>query len=635
MTSDVENQLQQLKKLIQMERLEDQKIFTQMVLDTPIEEKKARGVTCYPIVINKEYLGLGGKLVLEISSQPKTNHLFTSGAVISLFAEKGRGKKNPFIGAIVASVENNNIVICLHEDELPEWADSSSLGIDLGNDEKTFIQMEEAIDKVISAKNCRLQELRDAIFGVSSPKFYTKNNTINLDHLNVSQKEAVDKTLYAQDIAIIHGPPGTGKTTTLIASICETLKTENQVLVCAPSNAAVDLLTVKLIECDVDVIRLGHPARIQPHILESTLDAKILKHRDHKILKKWRKEVLDLRAQALKFHKHFDRQKRQERKEKFQESRLLLKEIERLEKAMCNDVLHKSQAIICTLTVANSKILQNIEFPVVFIDEAAQALEGACWIPITKARKVVMAGDHCQLPPTVKSRQASKEGLGVSLMEKCAQRQEIATLLKVQYRMHQQIMDYSNRVFYDNKLEADLSVKERSLGKKISVVDFVDTAGCGFEEECNQKNKSRYNPGEAKVLFQHFNRLLTEIDYHELSVGIISPYKEQVLYLRDRLLEQVKIRDSIGSRLSINTIDSFQGQERDIIYISLVRSNNNGEIGFLKDIRRMNVAMTRAKKKLVVIGDSATISSESFYCDFLEYIEEIESYTSAWEFMDM
>ena len=634
-TQTTKEELQQLLTLIEIERKEDNRLFVEMVLETSIEEKKSRGISWYPVVINKEYLGLGGTLVVEVETKDATSHLFSNGAVVSVFAEKGRGRKNPFIGGVVQSVEKNVMTICLYSDELPEWIEDGNLGVDLGNDEKTFIQMEEAVHQVIEAKNNRLQELRDVILGDTAPKFSLLCD-VTVEGLNSSQQMAVKHVLRANDVAVIHGPPGTGKTTTMVQCICETLKMHRQVLVCAPSNTAVDLLAAKLIAQNIEVLRLGHPARVNHEVLDSTIDSKMLRHGEYKLLKKWRKEVQDLRAQATKYHKNFDRHKREQRKQNFQEARLLVREIQRLEKEICREILRETQAIVCTLTGANHELLKNYEFEVLFIDEAAQALEGACWIPITKARKVVMAGDHFQLPPVVKSVEANERGLGISLMEKCTSRHDVATMLQVQYRMHQHIMNYSNRVFYDNKLQADESVKKRCIDG-IAVVDFIDTAGCGYEEEVNPQTKSRYNPGEAQVLFVHLRGLINKLKENDdqlgsLSVGIISPYKEQVHYLKEKSFEHMKIYEAFGPRLSINTIDGFQGQERDIIYISLVRSNDRGEIGFLKDIRRMNVAMTRAKQKLVVIGDSATICAEDFYSDFVAYIDEIDSYTSAWEF---
>ncbi|BBM83211.1 AAA domain-containing protein [Candidatus Uabimicrobium amorphum] len=630
-------ELQKILELIEVERKEDNRLFVEMVLETSIEERKSRGITWYPITINKEYLGLGGTFVIEIETKDKNaeHNSFSNGAVVSLFAEKGRGKKNPFVGGVVKNVEKNTMTICLYSDELPEWMEDDKLGVDLGNDEKTFVQMQEAVRRVIEAKNNRLEELRDVILGSTPPKFSSLPRTV-VEGINPSQQLAVDKVLCAADVAVIHGPPGTGKTTTMVKSICETLKVHEQVLVCAPSNTAVDLLAAKLIEQNIEVLRLGHPARVHRDVLDNTIDAKMLRHGDYKLLKKWRKEIQDLRAQATKYHKNFDRHKREQRKQQFLEARSLVREVQRLEKEICREILRETQAVVCTLTGANHELLKNCEFEVVFMDEAAQALEGASWIPIVKARKVIMAGDHLQLPPVVKSVEADKNGLGISLMEKCTTRQDVAVMLDTQYRMHQRIMNYSNRVFYNQKLQADRSVKERCLANEISVVDFIDTAGCGYEEQINPQTKSRYNPGEAQVLFTHMRGLIRLLSADEemlgkLSVGIISPYKEQVRYLKEKSFEHMKIYEVFGPRLSINTIDGFQGQERDIIYISLVRSNSNSEIGFLKDIRRMNVAMTRAKQKLVVIGDSATICAEDFYNGFVEYIEEIDSYTSAWE----
>jgi predicted DNA helicase len=356
-----------------------------------------------------------------------------------------------------------------------------------------------------------------------------------------------------------------------------------------------------------------------------------------------RKQADEYNRLAHKYKRHFGKAEREQRKLILAEARKLSKEANTTEKYIIDSIFEKAQVITCTLVGAANRIMGNKLFQTVFIDEAAQALEPATWIPILKASRVVFAGDHCQLPPTVKSLKAGKEGLGVTLFEKCIARQQVAVMLNVQYRMHQDIMQFSNRVFYHNELKAHESVAQRVLGKDEWLAQpftFIDTAGCGYEEKFNPQTQSVSNPEEANLLLRYLQELMSHIPYpteesiaDNLRIGIISPYRAQVEYLQENLPDYELLAAS-KAFISIGTVDGFQGQERDIICISLVRSNDRNEIGFLQDVRRMNVALTRAKMKLIVIGDSATLANHPFYKDFLSYVEEINAYKSAWEFME-
>ena len=455
--------------------------------------------------------------------------------------------------------------------------------------------------------------------------------------MNETQQEAVHKILSANELAIVHGPPGTGKTTTLVQAIKAIIKQDHkQVLVSAPSNAAVDLLSEKLSEQGLNVVRVGNPAKVSERQLALTLDSKMSEHSSIKEIKRLKKQAREFRDMAHKYKRSFGPAEREQRKALFTEAKNISKEIERTEQYIVDDVLSKADIITATLVGTNHYTVRNLRFHTVVIDEAGQALEPACWIPILKAQKVIMAGDHWQLPPTIKSAEAAKE-LSITLLEKCvALHPEAVVLLQQQYRMHEQIMGFSSKIFYENRLQAHSSVGNQLLFPTDKPAIFIDTAGCSFDEK--REGTSLSNPEEATFLIKHLTNYVDELKAHYTAdsfptIAVISPYKHQVEILKEHILSSPL--KELGKAITINTIDSFQGQERDVVYISMTRSNQESSIGFLSDIRRMNVAMTRAKKKLVVIGDSATISQFKFYADFISYIQENDGYVSAWEFMDL
>jgi ATP-dependent RNA/DNA helicase IGHMBP2 len=640
------DRLVHLRKLLKIERDEDFNQYKEHFSRNNINYRKANGVTWYPVVITNTEIGFGEYLSIEIERTTNHNepHLFSGGKMAALFSNNHTDAEH--IQGTVKIIGPNKIRLALNIEELPDWCDDGKLGINLLFDETSYKEMDIAMEKVIEASNSRLAHLRDVLYKVKKPQFDNTQEKVVVEGLNDSQQEAVQKILSAKDVAIIHGPPGTGKTTTLVQAIRHTLKKEPQVLVCSSSNTAVDLLTEKLYREGIRVLRLGNPARISEEVIKNTLDAKMMLHDSYKEIKNFRKTADEYFRMAGKYKRTFGREEREQRQLFYNEARKIMKEARLLEDYIIQDLFDKSQVIACTPVVSSGKMMRNRQFSTVFIDEAAQALEPMCWIPITRSHRVIFAGDHFQLPPTVKSKKAEEEGLKETLFEHCMDIPDVSVMLNTQYRMHEWIMNYSNKKFYRSNLKADSSVKDQLLSDDpahylLNVpVEFIDTAGCGYTEIMNPESLSIANPEEAQLLVKHLKLLLQQhalahpSTEKPITIGVISPYKEQVQYLTTRISEDTEL-NSFAAHIAVKTVDGFQGQEKDIIYISLVRSNEQMEIGFLNDIRRMNVALTRAKKKLVVIGDSATLGSHPFYKEFLDYTEHIMAYKSAWEFADM
>lgn len=635
--------LQELKRLIKIERDEDFAQYTEHFSRNNIQHRKRNGVTWYPVIISNTEIGIGEYLSIELERTSNHNepHQFTGGKPAALFSAID-ASATPLNGTIKV-IGPNKVRLQLTVDELPDWCEDGKLGLNLLFDETGYKEMDIALDKVIHSRNNRLAELRDIIYAKKKATFSTLNSTLDLNGLNASQNKAVQKIIAAQDIAIVHGPPGTGKTTTLVQAIKQILKTEKQVLVCSASNTAVDLMTEKLHHENISVVRLGNPARISEEVLMNTLDAKMMAHPSYKELKNYRKTAEEYFRMAGKYKRTFGREEREQRQLLYQEAKKIVAEARVLEDYIQHEQFANASVIACTLVVAAGRMLRDKQFSTVLIDEAAQALEPMCWIPISRSNRVIFAGDHFQLPPTVKSKLAEAGGLKETLFERCMQLENCSVLLDVQYRMHEHIMNFSNEQFYEGKLKADELVKKRVLSSDSEFVvlttslNFIDTAGCGFDEQLNPESLSISNPEEAVLLMKHLTLLLQHYTQNnsskKISVGIISPYKEQVQYIT-QLLDANDDLKQLSSKITVKTIDGFQGQERDIIYISLVRSNENKDIGFLSDIRRMNVAMTRAKKKLVIMGNSATLANNDFYKKLIDYAESVNGYTSAWEIME-
>jgi superfamily I DNA and/or RNA helicase len=638
---DIFKELKQVQELLKIEQEEDRQQYKLKALKSTIQERKAMGLCWYPVVISKEEIGFGNKVVLELerTSDRDQLHLFQTGKTASLFGNNGERTN---LSGVVVGLKRNKVLLATNKEDLPDWVDGGKLGVELTFDEMSYREMEYAMKKVQEAQGNRLAELRDILLGVK-PAAFTDEPMEEIQVLNASQNDAVRKITQARDVAIIHGPPGTGKTTTLVQAILHTLKTQKRLLVTAPSNTAVDLLTEKLANEGVNVIRIGNPSRVSDVLLEHTLDAQVMAHRAFKDLKNLRKTAAEYKRMAFQFKRQFGHQERAQRQLYKAESQRLLDEADSVEHYITDDLLDNVQVITCTLVGASNKAIRHLSYDTVFIDEAAQALEPGCWVPITRANRVVLAGDHRQLPPTVKSLVAEKGGLSVTLFEKCIERQpNVSVMLKTQYRMHHQIMEFSNQQFYNGELVAHESVHSSDLHGYSSIfapdmaVEFIDTAGCGFNETDMPETMSSANPEEADLLLNHLSLLLRnyqeEDEVAPLKIGVIAPYRAQINYLQDKVEHTPQLHELVKKRqLSIGTVDSFQGQERDIICISMVRSNDKGEIGFLADIRRMNVGMTRARKKLIMVGDSTTLSLHPFFADMLAYMESIGAYKSAWE----
>jgi superfamily I DNA and/or RNA helicase len=585
-------------------------------------------------------IGKGDYLTVEVerTAHPDMQHQLRFGMLAAFFSNHNPAQDR--LEGIITHISGNKLKISLRVDELPDWTRSGKLGIDAVFDENSYAEMETALKRAPErAGQKEGGALVEVLTGNRKPRFDTHMPGAATNKLNSQQQAAVQMILAATDLAIVHGPPGTGKTTTLVQAIKAMVAQDGKsILVTAPSNTAVDLLSEKLAAEGLNVVRVGNPARVNERQMALTLDSRMAAHASFKEIKKLKRQASEYRDLAQKYKRSFGKAERDQRKALFAEARSLMKEVERTEDYIAADVLSKAQVITATLVGANHYTVKHLKFETIVIDEAGQALEPACWIPVLKAQKVVMAGDHCQLPPVIKSMEAAAGGLRTTLMEKCvAHHPEAVVLLEEQYRMNKEIMGFSSQQFYEGRLQAHASVANRLLFENDSPLLFIDTAGCGYEEQ--QEGTSTYNPEEARFLLKHLDNLMQQVGVLDAgkklpSVAVISPYKHQVAVLKE-LVEGTASLLPFAQAIQVNTIDSFQGQERDIVYISMTRSNSEGTIGFLSDIRRMNVAMTRARKKLVVIGDSATLAQDIFYADFITYAQGQNAYVSAWEFMDL
>ena len=625
-----------LLELLKTERQEDERMYRELTERSSVNARRADGLSWYPIAIRGSELSRGDYLTVEVERTTHQDivHQLRFGAPAALFSN--HDPKNHRAEGVITWQGGNRLKITLRTDELPEWGRDGKLGIDLLFDDNSYDEMQNAL-KLAPNINEKTPEGRliQTLTGERAPTFSDDLPAFPVPALNASQQAAVHKIITAGELAIVHGPPGTGKTTTLVQAIKALVKQEHQkILVVAPSNTAVDLLSEKLSDEGLNVLRVGNPARVSERLMSLTLDSRMAAHSSMKEIKKLKKQASEYKDMAHKYKRNFGKAERDQRKALFDEAHSIMKSVENTEQYIINDLVAKAQVIAATLVGANHYTVRHLRFHTVVIDEAGQALEPACWIPILKAQKLVLAGDHLQLPPTIKSDAAARNGLSTTLLEKCVRlHPEAVVLLEEQYRMNEMIMGYSSAVFYHNKLKAAASVAHRTLFTGDMPLAFVDTAGCGFDEK--PEGTSTTNPEEGAFLFRHLTQLVASLGVHYQpgnfpSIAVISPYKLQVAWLKEQLLRSPALM-AYSDKISVNTIDSFQGQERDIVYIGMTRSNADNKIGFLSDIRRMNVAMTRARKKLVVIGDSATLSQFPFYANFIAYATERDAYQSAWE----
>ena len=616
--------LQQQRLLLDIEYQSEKEAFQQQTEAIGLERKVKRGDAWYPVQAGRSYYNSLNQLAIEIhrTADEEIEHNFEFGRPVSFYHLIDEGAKQQKIKyfrytGMVSYVDGNRMVVTLPDNAQPmELQNTERLGIQLSFDETSYRLMFEALDRVMAAKNNRLAYLRDLFYSHQRAARFTFE-PLRFPWLNSTQERAVNEVLWAKDVMVVHGPPGTGKTTTLVEAINETLRRESQVLVCAQSNMAVDWISEQLVDRGINVLRIGNPTRVNDKMLSFTYERRFEAHPDYPQLWSIRKAIRELRGQKKRgesFHQRLDR---------------LKSRATELELRINAELFDSARVIASTLTGAANRLLDGQKFGTLFIDEAAQALEAACWIAIRRASRVIFAGDHCQLPPTVKSLLALKGGLGKTLMERIVENKpEVVTLLEVQYRMNDDIMRFSSNYFYGGRVQTAPQIRHRSILDYDIPITWIDTADMDFREEFVGESFGRINKSEAELTLITLERYYSRIGKQRIlderiDVGIISPYRAQVQYLR-RQIRKKEFFKPYRHLISVNTVDGFQGQERDIILISLVRANDDGQIGFLRDLRRMNVAITRARMKLIILGDSATMTRHPFYKQLYEYVEALE-----------
>ena len=643
-TSPIQALMQQ-RTLLQLEYYTEKEAFRKLTEQMGMQRKVKRGDAWYPLRVGKSFYNSLNQRAIEVfrTSDQDIEHNFEFGRPVMFFKvknEEGKVKNSTlkyfsFTGT-VNYVDGDRMVITVPDSAplLDLQQATEEIGIQLSFDETSYKLMFEALDRTMKAKNNRLAYLRALFYSHQKAAKFTFE-PMRFPWLNPTQEKAVNEVLWAKDVAIVHGPPGTGKTTTLVEAINETLMRESQVLVCAQSNMAVDWISEKLVDRGVNVLRIGNPTRVNDKMLGFTYERRFEAHPDYPQLWAIRKAIRELRKNRKKgsesYHQKLER---------------LKSRATELEIRINSELLGEARVIACTLVGSAHRLLEGMKFGTLFIDEAAQALEAACWIPMRRASRVILAGDHCQLPPTVKSIAALRAGLGKTLMERIAENKpEVVTLLKIQYRMNEEIMRFSSDWFYHGEVESAPQIKYRSILEDDSPITWIDTSNeenqvtiegddvvsgekrddMNFHEQFVGESFGRINKAEADLTLLTLAEYLTQVGKRRvleesIDVGIISPYRAQVQYLK-RLLKKYEFFKPYRRLISVNTVDGFQGQERDVILISLVRSNDEGQIGFLKDLRRMNVAMTRARMKLIILGDKSTMTKHPFYQKLWEYVE--------------
>ncbi len=610
--------LQKQRALLQMEYEAEKEEFRHQTETVGVRRKVKRGDCWMPIRIGRTYYNSLNQLVMEVLRTADTDveHNFEFGRQVMFFhiTPDGEIKYYPF-SATVSYAEAERMVVAIPDAGcVAQLQGIQEVGVQLSFDETTYHLMIDAMERVMRAKGNRLAQLRDMFYNPSATAKFTFA-PMRFPWLNPTQEHAVNEVLLAKDVAIVHGPPGTGKTTTLVEAIFETLRRESQVMVCAQSNMAVDWISERLADRGVEVLRIGNPTKVNDKMLSFTYERRFEAHPDYPTLWALRKAIREMQGKKKRgdhgFHDRLDR---------------LKSRATELEVRINSDLFASARVIACTLAGSASRVLSGMKFATLFIDEAAQALEAACWIAIRKAGRVILAGDHQQLPPTVKSIEALKGGLGTTLMERIVKSNpQVVTLLKVQYRMNDEIMRFSSEWFYGGAVQSAPDVKYRSLLDFDTPMEWIDTSDMGFKEQFVGESYGRINKDEALLTLQNLQAYFTKVgrDHvldERIDVGIISPYRAQVQFLR-QMIRSTDFFKPYRQLISVNTVDGFQGQERDVILISLVRANADGEIGFLRDLRRMNVAITRARMKLIILGDASTLTRHPFYRKLHAYIQ--------------
>ncbi len=625
--------LQQQRLLLELEYQTEKEAFRKQTEEMGIERKVKRGDAWYPLKMGKSYYNSLNQLAIEVfrTSDQDIEHTFEFGKTVMFFScQNNQSIQNnqtikylPFTGTVSYVDGDRMVCIVPNEGYLVTLQHTENLGVQLSFDETSYRLMMDALDRAIKGRG-RLGELRD-LFYAHRPVETFVFQPMHFPYLNPTQEDAVNMVLRTKDVAIVHGPPGTGKTTTLVEAIRETLMRESQVLVCAQSNMAVDWISEKLVDRGINVLRIGNPTRVNDKMLSFTYERRFEAHPDYPHLWAIRKAIRELRSHRKRGDDKFH-QKLESLKSRATE----------LEIRINNDLFSEARVIACTLVGAANRLLDGQKFGTLFIDEAAQALEAACWIPMRRVSRVILAGDHCQLPPTVKSIAALKAGLGKTLMERLVETHpEAVTLLKIQYRMNDDIMRFSSNYFYDGQVESAPGVKYRGIldldvaMEWVNLSDYSEYSERSFKETFIGESFGRINKDEAELtlntLQQYFERIGKQRLLDErIDVGIISPYRAQVQYLR-RLLMKREFFKPFRRQISVNTVDGFQGQERDIIVLSMVRANDDGQIGFLRDLRRMNVAITRARMKVIILGDVPTLTRHPFYHQLWKYVQSLKS----------
>lgn len=613
--------LQQQSAMLQKEYEYEKELYRQQTREAGIPKRIQQGVCWFPVKLGADRYNSLNQLTVEVTrtETEETEHSFEYGCPVCFFRISADRQIRYFnFSAVISYVQDNKMVVVLPGPQvLPELVVTGELGVQLYFDDTSYKTMFAALREVAEAKGNRTARLREVLLG-KAPALRRETGPVRFPWLNASQEKAVKQVLCAKEVAVVHGPPGTGKTTTLVEAVYETLHRENQVMVSAQSNTAVDWIAEKLVDRGIPVLRIGNPTRVNDKMLAFTYERRFEAHSDYPELWQIRKTIREMTGRLRKSG-------REDRERLHNQLTKLRVRATGLEIRIDTELFTEARVIACTLVGAASRVLERKRFSSLFIDEAAQAIEAACWIAISRADRVILAGDHCQLPPTIKCIEAARGGLGRTLLEKVVlHKPETVSLLKIQYRMHEDIMRFPSRWFYHDELEAAPEVKYRGILDFDTPVSWIDTSELDLQEKAVAEGTGRLNTGEAELLVRELKNYMERIGIRRIleehiDFGVISPYRAQVHYLRHLLKKEPFFRPC-RRLITVHTVDGFQGQERDVIMISLVRANEKGQIGFLRDLRRMNVAITRARMKLLILGEAVTLTRHPFYRELYEYI---------------